>query len=363
MRFNDIYIAGVASWLPPREPIGQGRYEPGVQDEHAYESASVAGPSETAPGMAIRAGQLALARSGINPAEVSLLLHASVWYQGLDMWSPSAYIQHALLGENRTAQAIDLNQQCAGAVSALQLAADHLVADPNRRAAIVTTADKYSPPGFDRWHAEGAHVIYGDGAGALVLARGRGFARLLAVRSVADTTLEPMNRGDSTLTPFSPASQAPIDLEARTAAFLRQMDIHEVIARLRRGHDDAVHGLLDEAGLTITDVSRFIVPHAGLSMTTNLVKQLGIDVSQTTWELGRTTGHVGAADQITGLTYLLEQGQLSAGERVVLLGIGYGFFWACALVECVEIPDWAPATSEPATDRPSRKRSAAESIT
>jgi 3-oxoacyl-[acyl-carrier-protein] synthase III len=340
MRFNDIYVAGVASWLPAREPIGQGRYEPGVQEEHAYESICVAGADDSPPDMAVRAGRLALTRSGLDPAEVSLLLHASVWYQGLDMWSPSAYIQHALLGENRTAQAIDLNQQCSGVVSALQLAADHLVAGPDRRAAIVTSAERYSPPGIDRWHIEGAHLVYGDGAGALVLARDRGFARLLAVNTVADTTLEPMNRGDSMFTPFSPASQGPLDMQARREAFLRQMDMDEVVARLKRGHADALHGMLDEAGLKITDVSRFIFPHSGLSLLTDLAGQFGVDVSQTTWELGRTTGHVGAADPITGLTYLLEQGQLSVGERVMLVSIGAGWYWSTALVECVEVPDW-----------------------
>jgi 3-oxoacyl-[acyl-carrier-protein] synthase-3 len=175
-----------------------------------------------------------------------------------------------------------------------------------------------------------------------VLARGRGFARLLAVRFVADTTLEPMNRGDSVLTPFSPASQGALDNKARKAAFLRKMDVHEVVGRINRGFTDAVHGLLDEAGLAITDVSRFVFPNVGLAMLTDFVKLIGIDVSQTVWELGRTTGHVGAADPITGLTYLLEQGQLSVGERVMLVGIGYGFFWACALVECVEIPNWSP---------------------
>jgi 3-oxoacyl-[acyl-carrier-protein] synthase III len=343
MRFNDIYVAGVASWLPPREPIGQGRYEPGVQEKHAYESASVASADDAPPEMAIRAGRLALTRSGVDPAEVSLLLHASIWYQGLDMWAASSYIQHAVLGGNRTAQAIDLNQQCAGAMSALQLAADHLVADPDRRAAIVTSAERFAPPGFDRWHSEGAHIVFGDGAGALVLARDRGFARLLAARSYADTALEPMNRGDSMLTPFSPASQGPVDIGGRGDAFLQKMDIQEVITRIRQGHADAVHGLLDEAGLKITDVSRFVFPNIGLGLLTDLAGQVGVEVSQTTWELGRTTGHVGAADPINGLAYLIEQKELSVGERVMLVGIGYGWYWSSALVECVEIPDWPAA--------------------
>jgi 3-oxoacyl-[acyl-carrier-protein] synthase-3 len=343
VRFNDIYLSGVASWLPPREPIGQGRYRPGTQDEYDWESATVAGDDETVVGMAVRAGQLALTRSGVDPAEVSMLLHAYTWFQGLDLWTASSYIHHALLGENRSARAIDLNQQSAGVVSALQLGADHLVAGPGRRAVVVTTADRFALPGLDRWHTEGPRFIFGDGAGALVLARGRGFARLVAASCVADTTLEPMYRGNSPFLLSSTASQVPIDMHARKAAFLRQMDVREVAGRLNRGHADAVHGLLDEAGLAVSDVSRFIFPNFGLRMLTELVKPLGIDVSQTLWELGRTTGHVGAADPVNGLTYLIEQGQLAVGERVMLVGIGAGFSWESVLVECVEVPDWPPA--------------------
>ena len=342
MRFNDIYVAGMASWLPPREPIGQDRYAPGLQDEYAWESATVAADDETVVGMAVRAGQAALARSGVDPAEVSLLLHAHTWFQGLDLWTAASYIHHALLGENRRAQAMDVNQQCPGGVSALQLAVDHLAADPDRRAAIVTTSDRFSLPGLDRWHAEGPEFILGDGAAAVVLARGRGFARLLGVRSVADTALEPMYRTGVEFTPVSTAGKGPISAHERAAGFKDQMDVEEVIARLNRGHADAVHGLLDEAGLTLDDVSRFIFPNVGLSMLEDLVKPLGIDVSRTGWELGRTTGHVGAADPFNGLTHLIEQGELSVGDRVMMVGIGSGFFWSSALVECVEVPDWSP---------------------
>jgi 3-oxoacyl-[acyl-carrier-protein] synthase-3 len=345
VRFNDIYLSGVASWLPPREPIGQGRYEPGTQEEHDWESACVAGDDETVVGMAVRAGQLAMTRSGVDPAEVSMLLHAHTWFQGLDVWTASSYIHHALLGDNRIAPALDLNQQCPGSMSAVQLGAEHLVADPGRRAVVVTTADRFALPGLDRWHAEGPEFILGDGAAAMVLTRDHGFARLLATSSVADTSLEPMSRGDSPFTLYSQAYKTPIDAHERTKQFLQKgtMDVSEVAARLTRGHADAVHGLLDQAGLKIGDVSRFVFPNVGLSQLADLVEPLGIEVARTTWELGRTTGHVGAADPINGLTYLVEQGQLAVGDRVMLVGIGAGFFWSGALVECVEVPDWLPA--------------------
>lgn len=343
MLVNDIYLAGVASWLPKREPIGQGRYEPGLQDEYAWESATVADDDETVVGMAVRAGRLALDRSRVDPADVSLLVHAHTWFQGLDLWTAASYVHHALLGENRTAQAFDLNQQCPGGVSALQVAADHLIADPSRSAAMVTMSDRFALPGLDRWHAEGPEFILGDGAASVVLARGRGFAKLIAVRSVADTALEPMYRSDSEFTLFSLAPLGPFDAHARSEAFRDVMELDEVIFRLNRGHADAVHGLLDEAGLTLGDVRRFVFPNVGLSMLVDLVKPLGIDVSQTAWEFGRTTGHVGAADPINGLMWLIDQGELEVGDRVVLVGIGSGFNWASALVECVEVPDWSPA--------------------
>jgi 3-oxoacyl-[acyl-carrier-protein] synthase-3 len=104
-----------------------------------------------------------------------------------------------------------------------------------------------------------------------------------------------------------------------------------------------VNGLLDQAGLKVSDVSRFVFPNIGLGLLTEVIEPFGIDVSQTAWELGRTTGHMGASDPMVGLAYLLEQGQLSVGERVMLMGIGYGWYWSGVLVECVEIPDWSPA--------------------
>jgi 3-oxoacyl-[acyl-carrier-protein] synthase III len=345
VRYNDIYVAGVASYLPPREPIGPDRYEPEEQAENAWESATVAGDDETVVGMAVRVGQQALDRAGVDPAEVSLLLHAHTWFQGLDVWAASSYIHHALLGDNRTAAALDLNQQCPGAMTALQLGADHLSADPSRRAVVVTTADRFGLPALDRWHAEGPKFILGDGAASLVLTRGRGFARLLAAGAVSDTSLEAMSRGDSPFTLYSTAYQGPINAHKRTKAFLQrgEMTVDDIVARFDRGHAEAVHARLDEAGLTVSDVSRFVFPNVGLRHLGEIVKPLGIDVSQTTWELGRTTGHVGAADQINGLTYLLEQGQLDVGDRVMLIGIGAGFFWSSVLVEIVERPDWSHA--------------------
>lgn len=345
MRFSDMYVAGVASWLPPREPIGEGRgYDPEEQAASAYESAAVAGEEDAPPLMATRAGSLAMARSGVAPNDVSLLLHASMWFQGLDFWSSAPYIHRALLGDNHHALAIDVSQMCSGSVGGLEVAASYLAADPARRAALMTVADRFHPPGFDRWHTEGASIVYGDGAGAIVLSKDGGFGRLLAVRTVVDTSLEPMNRGEDPFNLVSPTGTTTVDNQARRMAYLGDVGNDYVIERTSIGLADAVNGVLEEAGLDKDEVSKFIFPNVGRGLLqAAYLKPLGLDVDSTAWELGRTTGHVGTADQLTGLNHLIEQGKVQPGERVMLLGIGYGFFWSCAIVECDDVPLWQAA--------------------
>lgn len=343
MRYSDVYVAGVASWLPPREPVA-GRHDPEEEAASARESVAVAGPDDAPPVMATRAGSLALARSGVPADDVALLLHASMWYQGLDFWSAAAYIHHAVLGENKIAPAIDIGQMCCGSMGGIELAAGYLTAGPDRRAALVTVADRFQFPGFDRWNTEGSSVVYGDGAGALVLAKGAGFGRLLAVHTTVDTSLEPMCRGDDEFGMASEMSLGPVDNQTRRDAFLKRMGTDEVIARTNAGLTAAVSNVLDDAGLELADVSRFVFPNVGLGLLrAAYLGPLGLDVESTAWELGRTTGHVGAADYLTGLTYLIEQGRLTAGDRVMMIGIGHGFTWSAAIVECDEVPRWGTA--------------------
>src|SRR5581483_4170614 len=102
MQLDDLFIAGLGSWLPPAvdaaEAVRDGRYDPHEQAANEYLSITVAG-DEAPPDMAVRAGQQALAHSGIPPGDVALLLHASLWYQGVDFWPAASYIHRQVLGE------------------------------------------------------------------------------------------------------------------------------------------------------------------------------------------------------------------------------------------------------------------------
>ena len=70
------------------------------------------------------------------------------------------------------------------------------------------------------------------------------------------------------------------------------------------------------------------------------LEPLGLELASTAWSWGRRTGHVGGADQLTGLAELVETGAAGPGDRVMLVGIGAGFSWTCAVVEVLTPPSW-----------------------
>ncbi|MGO4425366.1 3-oxoacyl-[acyl-carrier-protein] synthase III C-terminal domain-containing protein, partial [Streptomyces sp. MCAF7] len=67
---------------------------------------------------------------------------------------------------------------------------------------------------------------------------------------------------------------------------------------------------------------------------------LGVEEHQTTWEYGRTTGHIGGGDLAAGLAHLVETEAVGPGDRVLLFGGGSGFTCTTALLEITEVPQW-----------------------
>jgi 3-oxoacyl-[acyl-carrier-protein] synthase III len=341
MRLDDLFVAGVGSWLPSAvdvaEAVADGRYDPADQAADEYLSITVAG-DEAPPDMAVRAGQQALSRSGIPADDIALLLHASLWYQGVDFWPAASYVHQHVLGEGRYAPAMDIHQMSNGSMAAIELAASYLAADPARRAALVTTADRLALPGFDRWRSDLRGIVYGDGAAALVLAR-TGFARLRSIVTITDSTLEGMYRGGQPFGTVSGHAGQPVDNRARRADFAAGAEAGVHGRRILSGLTEAVERPLAEAGLKLTDVTRVVFPNLGATaLRKAYLEPLGLDLAATAWEWGKHTGHVGAADQIIGLGNVADRGRMAPGDVVLLVGVGAGFSWTGAVVEFVSEP-------------------------
>ncbi|GGX44668.1 ketoacyl-ACP synthase III family protein [Streptomyces fructofermentans] len=340
----DIRIAGCAAWLPPRAAVADA-VAAGLCDQALAETTGMLSVAvvqdEPAPEMAARAARSALGRSG--SADVSLILHASFFYQGHDLWAPASYVQRAAVGNQ--CPAMEVGQVSNGGMAALGLAVDHLRAGPpageTGRRVLVTTGDAFRAPGFDRWRSDSG-TFYGDGGTALVLSSTEGFARVRGLATVSAPELEGMHRGDD---PFGsgPFSHRPVvDLDACKKDFLAGRRVTRVIATSAAAQDASVERALAEAGVALTDIDRFVLPHMGRKrLRAGFLTRFGIPEERTTWEWSRRVGHLGAGDQIAGFDRLVTSGGVGAGDLLLWMSVGAGFTYSCAVVEVLERPAWA----------------------
>jgi 3-oxoacyl-[acyl-carrier-protein] synthase-3 len=287
--------------------------------------------------MAVRAGKVAVERAGVPLHEYGLHIHASLWFQGLDWWSPANYIANNTVGT--AAVTFGMDQRSLGGLTALHLGAAYLTAGA-AEAALITTGDRFAAPAIDRWNTQ-AQLIFGDGGTAAVLSKRGGPARLVATVSFGENSLEGWSRG---LEPFgsAPGQEAPVPVLRRV---MQRMERPEAGQELQQWNENMLllkDRVLEEAGLDIKDITRAAMPfqHRGGGQA-ELHDLIGLTEEQTVWrELGRYTGHIGAGDPFAGLNYLLENKEVQPGDHVLIYGCGYSFNFSAAVVEITEPPVW-----------------------
>ncbi|MGH3714739.1 MAG: ketoacyl-ACP synthase III family protein, partial [Micromonosporaceae bacterium] len=341
MRYEELYVAGTGTWFPPAvdaaEAVTRGWYDPGAAERHDYRSVTVA--DEPGADLAVRAIRTAVARSGHSPDEIALLLYATANYQGIDAWNVASYVQRGALTSR--AFAVELRQLSNGGMAGFELAAGYLLADPSRRAAVLATGDRFALPGFDRWRADSG-VVWGDAGTAVVVSRKPGPARVLSVASVSEPELEEMFRGDARFHPSPAPEEMPVDLERRQREFFARADAAQIRSRLADGLGEAAYQALADADTTVDELAQVVIPTLGRQLLErHYLRPLKLDLSRTTWEFARTVGHLGAGDQFAGLDWLLTTGQLRPGDLLLLVGLGAGYVWTCAVLEMCAPPGWA----------------------
>ncbi|MGW1075439.1 ketoacyl-ACP synthase III family protein [Streptomyces sp. NPDC002537] len=348
MLLDDIYLESLGVCLGDRldlaDAVADGRYSSSEYTANGLLGVTVS-DELFAPDLAVAAVRQALERGTADPADVRLLLHTTAYFQGEDMWTPASYIQHRTVGGS--APAIEIDQKSNGSLAALPLAAGFLAGCDENASALITTGERFCLPGFDRFRTEGGTVM-ADGGTAMLLTRRPGFARVVSCVLTSDSSLEGMYRGD-TLKDAPASGDKPLNMRRRKTDFMRKhlSDLETISEKVAGGIGDCIRQALDEAGATVADIRRFVMPNNGKGgRWWSMLADMGVGVERTAWEFGREISHLGSGDQAAGLDHLLRTGQLAAGDRVVLAGAGYGFNWGAAVLEIQHVPAWATPAAE-----------------
>ncbi|MFE9422244.1 ketoacyl-ACP synthase III family protein [Kitasatospora sp. NPDC006697] len=346
MRWENLYVAGLGAYLPEQiytaeQAVADGVYGAGECEANGYRAVRVAADDEPGPVMAAAAGRQAVARSGLAADDFDVVVHASVGHQGQDVWTPAHYVQNEAVGGNGAA--FEVRQGSNSGLAAAEVAASWISARPDATAALVTTGDSFKLPYWDRWKAD-EQVVYGDGAGAMVLSTRGGFARVRSTASRADASLEPLYRGEDSWTEAPFYNGKPVDLAGRKRSWLSRHEggYDEAIARINKNFGAVLQTALADADTDLAGTQWFI--HANMSKTIvewGFHGALGLDPDSTVYDWGLDYAHMGGGDQIIGLNRLFETGRPKPGDLIVTAGAGIGFMWTVAVLEVLDTPEWS----------------------
>ncbi len=347
MRVRDVFLSGIGVYLPDKvesidSAVTRGLFPADEIEARGYTGALVADETP-APEMALSAAREALKNGGVSPQDLAALFYAGVWHQGPDGWGPQYYLQRHLVGDELLA--VEIRHGCNGTFSGIELAVGILRSAPENRSALVTASDNFGTQLFRRWDSGAQNSVMGDGAGAVVLTKEEGFARLLSVCTASYSELEEADRAGEPLFPPGVTEGRVLDYKARYTAYGRKLlseDIGpELLVEHARRNTDCLNRALAEAEVTPDDIERVLIHNVGKGDATTYLSDLGFAMEKSTWDYGAGIGHIGASDHLISLHHLLTTGQLEPGDHVLLAGMSPGVTYKAAVVQILNVPSWA----------------------
>lgn len=280
-----------------------------------------AAPHETTSDLAVEAGRRALARAGLSPEDIDLLIVTTMTPDRLAP-STAAIVQHKL-GAARSYPAFDLAAACSGFFYGVVTAAQFLSTGQFQRVLLIG-ADTLSR--FTDWSHRDC-VFFGDGAGAAVLVPARAGYGLLAVDLGNDGT----HRNLVTV----PAGGAERPASHDTVRLREHFFRHNGRDVLRFAIDripPIVRQVLEKSGLTVCDLDAVVLHQPGMHLLRVLSEELQIPFSKVTTVLARF-GNTGAASMAMALDECCRMRQFKDGDVVLFIGFGAGMSWGVGVLQ------------------------------
>lgn len=322
-----VSLLGTGSYLPERvmtnadlEKLVETSDE-WIRTRTGISERRIARDDESTSDMAAVAATRALARCGVKPDEVDVIIVATVTP---DMVFPSTacFVQEHIGAKH--AFCFDLEAACSGFLYGVEVAKGFL-ASGMYDTALVIGAEKLSA--VVDWEDRGTCVLFGDGAGAAVLRAGHQGRGIISSVMGSDGSLAHLLGipGGGSRHGTSPAT-----IEQRLHFI--QMEGNQVFKHAVRCMSDAGVRALEQAGLTAGDVS-WVVPHqANMRIIKAISDRVKIPLDRFCINLDRVGNTTGASVPLA-LDEAVADGRVKQGDIVLFIVFGGGFTWGAMVVE------------------------------
>jgi 3-oxoacyl-[acyl-carrier-protein] synthase III len=322
-RNGAIGITGVGCYVPERVLTNDDlakmvdTSDEWITERTGIKERRVADPGQAASDLALPAARQALEMARLDPADVDLVIVATVTP---DMFFPStgSLLASGLGADN--AAAYDLSAGCTGFMYAVAQAYG-AIAGGLAQSAVVVGTETLSK--IINWHDRSTCVLFGDGAGAVVLEN---------VREGGFLGFELGSDGEGGKDLSIPAGGSRNPSTAQTVEqelhFLR-MNGREVYKFATRVLVSSAEKLLEECGLTVDDIDLYIPHQANKRIIDHAARNLGIPQEKIFVNLHKY-GNTSSASIPLCLAEAVKDGRLKEGTRVLMTGMGAGLTWGSA---------------------------------
>ncbi len=260
--------------------------------------------NDTTVTMAVKAAQKAIEEAEILPEELDLIL-VSTMSSKVVMPCTACQVQKELGAENATG--FDINGACTGFIFAYNTAQSYIASGIYKNVLIIgaeTLSDMVN------WKDRGTCILFGDGAGAVVLKAEEGGCFQTVTHSCGMD-------GEA--------------LECNTGEFMT-MDGHKVFKFAVRQVPACIMELLEMNQLTMEDISYFVLHQANARIVESVAKKLGVGIEKFPMNL-QNYGNTSSASIPILLDELNKTGKLQPGMKIVFAGFGAGLSWGATLAE------------------------------
>ena len=323
------YVAGTGRGIPAKVMTNHDFAALGLETSHEWivertgiVERRIATPEESTCSMAVTAAKQAMDRAGVHAGELDAIVLSTATP---DRLLPSTAVDlQAQLGATRAA-AFDLSAACTGWLYAMTVA-EGLIQSGVVETALVVGAEKMSA--ITDWQDRSTCVLFGDGAGAVVLKR----APHGGTRGILSTFM----RSDGTLAQllWRPAGGAVVpfsDTVLQERSSYVKMAGREVFKHAVRQMSEACDRALDGAKLTSNDIDVLIPHQANNRIIEATAKHAGISMDKVYVNVDRF-GNTSSASIPIAIDEAFERGRLKPGSTALLCAFGAGFTWGSMVI-------------------------------
>ena len=322
---NHASVLGTGSCLPERE-LTNSDLEKIVETSNEWittrtgiHTRRIAGKGEENHRLAIRAARKALVMSGVEAADIDLIIVAT-FTPHMMMPSCACFVQAEIGAFN--AFAFDMNAACSGFLYALDMADKYICSNPDMKILVIGSETLSARV---NWQDRNTCILFGDGAGACVVT-GCG-----TDRGIVDSNLCSDGRLWNLLFMHSPESLNPEIVQQDNDGCYIKMTGRDVFKHAVRAMEEAVVDILERNGITVDDLD-LIIPHqANIRILNKLMERLGIPRKKVYINVNKY-GNTSAASIPIALDEANRQSLINKGDLLLFCSFGGGFTWGSMLM-------------------------------